>query len=280
MFALRGSLRSLLALTDVLECNGSMTQMSSVNRDSGLWIRKYHRSVPEATRLVCLPHAGGSASFYFPVSRALAPSVEVVAVQYPGRQDRRGESCVDDLPTLVRLVLGELDGWLDRPIALFGHSMGATIAFELARLLEHERGIAVTWLFASGRRAPSRPRAERVHLETDEGLVAELRQLSGTDGSLLDDGELLRMVLPATRADYRAVELYEYEPGPMLSCPVTVFVGDDDPKVTLDEAGAWREHTTGPFDLNVFNGGHFFITAHQHEVLTIIARQLRSGTVG
>jgi surfactin synthase thioesterase subunit len=230
--------------------------------------------------LVCLPHAGGSANFYFPTSRALAPAVEVVAVQYPGRQDRRGEPCVDDLPTLVRLVLGQLDGWLDRPVALFGHSMGATIAFELARMLEHERGVAVTWLFASGRRAPSMRRAERVHLESDEGLIAELRHLSGTAGSLLDDEALLRMFLPATRADYRAAELYEYEPGPALRCPVTVFVGDDDPKVTLDEARAWRDHTTGRFDFNVFKGGHFFISSHQPEVLSIIADQLRSVTTG
>jgi surfactin synthase thioesterase subunit len=241
-----------------------------------MWIRRYHPAPQSPVRLVCLPHAGGSASFYFPVSRALSPAVDVVAVQYPGRQDRRSEPCIEDLPALARAVLGALDGWLDRPIALFGHSMGATVGFELARMLEHERGIQVAWLFVSGRRAPSMPRTERIHLESDDGFIAELRRLSGTDGSVLGDEEMLRMVLPATRSDYRAAELYEYVPGKDLSCPITVFVGDDDPKVTVDEARAWENHTSGAFDFQVFDGGHFYITSHQSKVLKIMSDQLKS----
>lgn len=244
--------------------------------DSNLWIRRYHPAPQSKVRLVCLPHAGGSASFYFPVSRALSPSVEVLAVQYPGRQDRRSEPCIDDLPTLARHVLGALDGWLDRPIALFGHSMGATVGFELACMLEQERGLPVAWLFASARRAPSMQRTERIHLENDAGLIAELRRLSGTDGSVLGDEEMLQMVLPATRADYRAAEMYEYKARPSLTCPITVFVGDDDPKVTVDEARAWRDHTTGAFEFQVFDGGHFYLTSHQSKVLKLMADQLQS----
>jgi surfactin synthase thioesterase subunit len=250
--------------------------MTATQGESGLWIRQYHPAPGAAVRLLCLPHAGGSASFYFPLSRALSPALEVLAVQYPGRQDRRAEPNIEDLPTLARRILGALDGWLDRPLALFGHSMGATVGFELARMLEQERGVAPAWLFASGRRAPSMPRDERIHLESDEGFIKELRRLSGTDGNILGDEEMLRMILPATRADYRAAETYRYQPGPALGCPITAFVGDDDPKVTVEEARAWSAHTTAAFDFHVFDGGHFYLTSHQSELLKIIADQVRS----
>src|SRR5687767_15700848 len=107
--------------------------MSDAN-DDGLWIRQYHPAPGSPIRLVCLPHAGGSASFYFPVSRSLSPEVDVLAVQYPGRQDRRHEPMVADIPALSRLVADELAGWLDKPLALFGHSMGASLAFEVAQI--------------------------------------------------------------------------------------------------------------------------------------------------
>lgn len=245
--------------------------------DNGLWTRRYHPAPDSPVRLVCLPHAGGSASFYFPVSRSLSPAVDVLAVQYPGRQDRRHEPLVPDIPTLSRLVAGELDGWLDRPIAFFGHSMGASVAFEVARILQRERGVEPVRLFVSGRRAPSRTRDERVHQESDEGLIREMRKLAGTAGSILGDEEMLRMILPAIRNDYKAAETYRYEPGPPLSCPVTAFVGADDPKVTVDEARAWGEHTTGDFEFEVFPGGHFYLAAHQAAILDRIRGGLGVG---
>nr|BFE59143.1 alpha/beta fold hydrolase [Dactylosporangium thailandense] len=248
--------------------------MTTPQLDTGLWARTYHPAAAGAPRLVCLPHAGGSASFYFPVSRTLAPAIEVVAIQYPGRQDRRLEPCVPDLPELARLVFQVLRPMTDRPLALFGHSMGASLAFEVARLLEQEAGVVPTRLYASGRRAPSRFRHETVHLLDDAGLLADVKRLSGTDAAILGDEELLRMALPAIRNDYKAAETYKYEPGPLLTCPITVFTGADDPKTTPEEAGAWAEHTTGETELKVFPGGHFFLTRHQGEILGTIRRQV------
>lgn len=224
------------------------------------WIRRFHPAPEAATRLVCFPHAGGSATFYFPVSATLSPGVEVLTVQYPGRQDRRNEPPIGDIPSLADAVFEALRPWLaDRP-ALFGHSMGSIVAFEVARRME-EHGTPPRVLVASGRRAPSRYRGESVHLRDDEGVLAELRKLSGTDPRLLADEELQRMVLPAIRSDYRAIETYRHAAGaPPLSCPITVFVGDDDSQVTLEEAKAWQEHTAGAFDLHVFEGGHFYLT--------------------
>ncbi|RSM82626.1 thioesterase [Amycolatopsis sp. WAC 01375] len=241
------------------------------------WIRRFAPAPDAAVRLVCLPHAGGSAPFYLPVARALAPEVDVLAVQYPGRQDRRGETCVDDLGVLADLVAEQLRPWLDRPFALFGHSLGATLGFEVARRLAADDMVPLA-LFASARRAPSCHRDERVHLADDDDVIAEMRLLSGTSPEVLADEEILRMALPAIRADYRAIETYRYPAGPGLTCPVVVLTGDDDPQVTIAEAEAWRGHTTGPFTMRVFPGGHFYLTGHVAAVLDQVSESLRAAT--
>lgn len=243
--------------------------------DNGLWIRRYHPRPDATVRLVCLPHAGGSASFYFPVSRSMPDFTDVLCVQYPGRQDRRSEPLIDNIPELADRVFAALLPWADRPLALFGHSMGASLAFEVARRFEREKGIVVAALFASGRRAPSAHRHETVHLRDDDGIIAEVKSLSGTDTQLLGDEEVLRMILPSLRADYRAAETYAYESGEPLRCPVVAMVGDDDPKATVEEAAAWERHTQGPFCLRVFPGGHFYLVQHQAEVNKAMADLLR-----
>jgi pyochelin biosynthetic protein PchC len=243
------------------------------------WIRRYHPAPNAPTRLVCLPHAGGAASFFFPVSRALSPAVDVLAVQYPGRQDRRQEPLIDDIRTLADLVAAALTPWLDRPIALFGHSVGATLAFEVALRLERD-GTAPLVLFASGRRAPSRHRDEQIHLADDATLVGELRRLSGTGSQMLSDDELIQMILPAIRSDYKAAETYRYRPGPALRCPLIALTGDADPEVTLDEAGAWREHTSGLFELRVFPGGHFFLNDHATTLTALIRQEMATSVDG
>ncbi|WP_242884843.1 thioesterase II family protein [Actinomadura litoris] len=246
--------------------------MSAPQTTADLWVRRYRRVTDAALRLVCFPHAGGSASFFFPVATALADrGVEVLAVQYPGRQDRRHEKPITDLHRLADAVAetlpAALPGWDGAPTAFFGHSMGAALAFEVARRMERPP----VKLVASGRRAPSRRRAESVHLRDDAGVVAELRALGGTEASLLEDAELLAMLLPAVRGDYAAIETYACAPGAAVDTPITVFVGDDDPHVTLDEARAWREHTTGGFDMHVFEGGHFYLTRSPAETIERLA---------
>ncbi|WP_066368541.1 thioesterase II family protein [Herbidospora mongoliensis] len=246
-----------------------------MNLADDLWIRRFTPAPDAVARLVCLPHAGGSASYYNPVSRAMSPAVEVLAVQYPGRQDRRGEPFVEDISTLADQIHEALRPWTDRPLALFGHSMGAVLAFELTLRMEKE-GLRPLALYASGRRAPSTYRAENVHLRGDAGVISELKRLNGTAGNFLDDDELLRMVLPATRADYRAIETYRCAPGAVVQTPIVALTGDDDPKTTEDEARAWSAHTKGGFDLRVFRGGHFFLNDHAHKINSDIRAHLTS----
>jgi pyochelin biosynthetic protein PchC len=243
-----------------------------------LWTRRFHPAPQARVRLVCFPYAGGSASFYFPLSRALSPAVDVLALQYPGRQDRRAEPTIDDLGELTDQVLAAIEPWDDLPLAFFGHSMGATLAFEVARKLERKTGTVLVNLFASGRRAPSRLRNEDVHLRDDAALVRDLRRLNGTDARILADEELLRTILSALRSDYKAIENYRFQPGPPLNCPITVLVGDRDPVTTIDEARSWQEHTAAECDLNVLPGGHFYLINKQEEVIDIVSRSLRRTT--
>lgn len=239
-----------------------------------LWLRSFHQAAPGAPRLLCLPHAGGSASFYFPVSDALSPAVDVLAAQYPGRQDRLAETPAESVQELAHGVFRALDEGDGTPLALFGHSMGALVAFELARLLE-SAGRPPAAVFLSGRRGPSVHRDETVHKGGDAWLIEEVGKLDGTDAALFQDKELLEMILPALRADYRAVETYRRAPGPRLNCPFVVLTGDADPRVTPEEARIWGQETDGPFELHVYPGGHFYLVAQQQAVVARIEAALR-----
>jgi pyochelin biosynthetic protein PchC len=254
-----------------------MTQPSA---DPDKWIRRFHRAPDCDVRLVCFPHAGGSASFFFPVSARLSPAVEVCAVQYPGRQDRRTEPNIDSIPALADAIVPVVRTLADRPLAFFGHSMGAVLAFEVALRLERGGAAPLVRLYASGRRAPSCYRAETVHRLSDQEIVAELRKLSGTSSDLLGDPETLEMILPAIKNDYRAIETYRPVPGQTVGCPILVLVGDRDPRVTTDEAKAWAEHSTGPFDMRVFPGGHFYLIDHSEEIIRLISADLADTPLG
>lgn len=243
--------------------------MSQSTANDNLWCRRYHPARNATARLICLPHAGGSAPFFMPVSTALSPAVDVVAMQLPGRQDRRTEQPIGDMAVLADRIYDILRRQPPLPVTFFGHSMGAIAAFEVIRRLEAD-GQAAVRLFASGRRAPSTYRDDNVHLRDDAGILAELRKLSGTASSLLGDDELMRAALPALRADYRATETYRCDADITVSCPITVLTGDRDPKTTLDEAKTWEQHTTGAFDLQVYPGGHFFLTDHVDEIIKLL----------
>ncbi|MEU4338067.1 alpha/beta fold hydrolase [Micromonospora lupini] len=251
-----------------------MTRLPHAGPLTDPWLQRFRPRDDAALRLVCFPHAGGSASFYHPLSAALPEQVEVVAVQYPGRQERRHEQPLDTIADLADEAFRALRHWADRPLALFGHSMGAVIAFEVARRLEQHLDVSPAMLYASGRRAPSRVRHTTVHLRSDDGIITELRRLSGTDTTLLADPEVVRMIMPAVRGDYTAIERYRAQGDASVRCPITVLTGRDDPQTTADEAAAWRGHTTADTTVTTFPGGHFFIMSHQDAVLAELRSSL------
>lgn len=247
--------------------------MPSHASDVGRWIRKYSQCPEGAPQLICFPHAGGSATSYLAFSQALRPAVQVAAVQYPGRQERQHEPHFLSITALAEQIAAVLRESVAPPFSFFGHSMGAVVAFEVARRLQ-QTGDSPQWLFASGRRAPSRKRPPLIFDDSD--VVSQLRLLGGTDPRFLRDKELLATILPVVRHDYLAVERYEWLPGTPLTCPITALIGDSDPHSTVEEASAWAEHSTGPFDLCVFSGGHFFLDAHSAAVTRTILAALGS----
>ena len=255
--------------------------MADLDDPFDLWFRRFRPAPGSQAQLFCLPHAGGSASFFAPFARLLAPSVEVVAVQYPGRQDRRAEPLIEDLHELADQVSGLLVSYLDRapgrPFALFGHSLGAALAFEVVRRLE-AAGLRPAGLIASGRRSPLVHREEDVHTRDDDGLLAEMRRLSGTEMELLDDAEFLQLILPVMRNDYRAIERYRYAGDGPVRTPISVLVGDADPRVSRSDAEAWQGLTSGSFHLRSFPGGHFYLNSQQSQVTQAVLESLRTFT--
>lgn len=242
--------------------------------DGSPWFRNYRPAPQAPVRLFALPHAGGSASYFHPLATVLSPAVDVHGVQYPGRQDRRsepGETSLERLADRVTAELLRLDD--DRPYALFGHSMGAMLAFEVARRTE-AAGQGPAHLFVSGRPAPCQDSYEAWFPRTDEEVVEELRALNATDDGLLDDPEVRRMLLPPLRTDYRAVREYRFRPGPPLRTSITALTGDDDHMAQVGAVDAWRTHTDAGFELWVLPGGHFFLSDRLEEVAAAVTDAL------
>jgi pyochelin biosynthetic protein PchC len=234
-----------------------------------VWFRRFHAADVGAPRLLCFPHAGAAAGTYRRLSAALSPYVEVTAVQYPGRQDRRTEPVRTDLGELAGLIRAELAGPGGTP-AFFGHSMGAIVAFEVARGLSTPPPV----LFAAARRAPSRGRQERTHPMSDQEIRSELVRLGGTDARLLDSRAFGRTVLPVLRGDYEAIDTYRYRSGAPLACPVVVLAGKDDPLTPVADARAWHRHAAAGGDTHLFAGGHFFLDEHRSRIAEIVLDRL------
>ncbi|MFB7612628.1 thioesterase II family protein [Streptomyces gardneri] len=242
------------------------------------WLRRFGgvaQKEPEGgVRLVCFPHAGGAASSYVPLSRLLSPAVDVLAVQYPGRQDRHRERPIESVTRLAELVADALDTVDDRPYAFFGHSMGAVVAYETARTLSARSAPGPLRLFLSGRAAPEPRPQDADRMTSDADVIAAIRMLGGTGVGVLDDPELMEMALPALRADYRAIGSYAWEPGPPLDCPITALVGDADPVAPVASVAAWSGFTDADSDLRVFPGGHFYLDGRTEEIGDVITAAL------
>lgn len=252
-----------------------MSSSIPVGTTCGGWIRRYRHVPSPRLRLVCFAHAGGSAAAFRAWPGLLPHDVELLAVQYPGRQDRFGKPCVDSMEPMADAVVASLIPFLDRPVAFFGHSLGAAVAYEVALRVERAHGTAPTHLFVSGRSAPSRPRPSReLHRLDDDGLLAELSALGGMDREVLADRDLRPLVLPALRADVRIAETYRAEAGSRTGAPVTAYHGDTDPSVVPADVHAWSEHTTADFTARPFEGGHFYLKDRTPELVADVAARL------
>jgi surfactin synthase thioesterase subunit len=245
----------------------------------GSWLRNAEARPHAAARLVCFPHAGGSAGAYVSWQLLMSAAVEVHAVQYPGRADRLDEDIIDDAATLVRRVLPHLIPLFDRPVALFGHSMGALVAYEAARALE-ARGTAPVHLFVSGSRAADDRAGPWLSRLDDQALVGELAKMGGTEGELLADPEMRELIMPYVRGDIRLADNYRHEPYPPLSVPITSLVGDADHLVSPEQADRWAKLTSAPFGRRVLPGDHFYLIPALGDVIAEIEARLAMADSG
>jgi medium-chain acyl-[acyl-carrier-protein] hydrolase len=220
---------------------------------------------------MCFPHAGGAASAFADWHAWMPTGIEVRPVQLPGRWNRIAEEPFTSVRDIVE-ALGEfIPPLLDRPFALFGHSMGALVAFEVCRYLRRHGLPAPVHLFVAGRRAPHLPETDGLSASLPQAEFLErLRKLDGIPEKVLESPELIEVLMPALRADVAACEAYRYVPEAPLGCPIMVVGGSSDPETAGERLEAWRTHTSKAFAVRVFPGGHFFLKTQPADILCAI----------
>ena len=248
---------------------------SVMNRTHDSPLLAGHKLNPRAIlRLFCFPYGGSAARAYRPWTQGLPPGIDVCAIQLPGRGNRLREPPIAKMSQAVELVGKEIVTLLDRPYAFFGHSMGAILAFEVARLLRRSGHQSPTHLFVSGHQAPQIPNTEPFTYNLpDAEFIEELQRLNGTPLEVLEHPDMMRMMLPLLRADFESIQTYSYKHEPPLECPITALGGLLDPEISRETLEPWREQTVAAFNLQMFPGDHFFLHTEQANVLRVIAKE-------
>ena len=228
-------------------------------------------------RLFCFHHAGGSATLFHHWRDQLPPHVELWVARLPGRGDRAAEPPFKRMVPLVQQMTEDLAPFLSEPFAFFGHSMGASIAFETARLLRRRYCVQPLRLLASSCQAPQRLQfALPTYDLPDAEFIERLRGLNGTPQALFDDRRVLSMMLPMIRADVELLQTYEYLADAPLDCPITVIGGLRDEVVKLAGLMAWRRQTSAQTVLHLLPGDHFYLNSHQQLMLELLAAELNA----
>lgn len=239
------------------------------------WFPNAHAGLRVALKLFCLPYAGGTSAIYRRWAGLLPPTVQVIPVELPGRGARLKEPPYVSMPALINDLGDAMAPLLDTPFAFFGHSMGAIIAFELARSMRRRYGRQPEALFPSGRRAPQSPRTEPItyNLPKDE-FIEELERIGGTPKEVLEHAELMDVMIPLVRADFELVQTYEYIADVPLRCPIIAYVGLDDDEETRDLLSRWKEQTSSQFKLHTLAGDHFFLQQSESLLLKLLSQEL------
>lgn len=236
------------------------------------WYRVLNPRPNAAKRLIIAPHAGGGPAYYRDWPNHLPESIEVVVIQLPGRANRWKEPVFHRIEPLLAALIPQLQPLLDRPVTLFGHSLGALIAFELA-LQWSSTNQAIAGLIVAGAAGPQFPRTRTpLYSLTDAALRTELARLGGTPTDLQGNDELFELFLPTLRADLEVLEHYDHHSGPVLNLPMLICGGHADAWATIDQLLGWTEFTNAPCDVQLYSGGHFFVHEQRNRILAEIQR--------
>ena len=225
-------------------------------------------------RLFCFAHAGGGASAFRRWQALLPANIQVCAIQLPGRENRFGEAPWTELAALAEHLSVLLRPYTAFPYAFFGHSLGAKLAFAVAREVRRSKQSLPCCFFASGSRAPHLPESRPLHQLPDECFIEELRRYGVTPAAILDNRELMDLYMPLLRADFRLDETWLCREELPLECPIFVFGGEDDVEAGPEELAAWQMHTRFPCAPRLFPGGHFFLHDAEFLLLTELRAQL------
>lgn len=240
------------------------------------WISRRLPQTQSRLRLFCFPYAGGGAPVFRSWPDKLPEGVELCAIQLPGRGPRLMETPFSNMAALVSALTDEILPFFDKPFALFGHSMGAWIGFELARSLQSTHGIEPLHLFVSGARAPQVPsRAVPLHNLSEAEFIEALGTLKGTPKEVLEHPELMQLMIPILRADFEVCETYAFREGAVLNCPITAFGGLQDRRLLRSDLKAWGEQTAAHFSMQMFPGDHFFLHTSQALLLPKLGAELK-----
>ena len=240
-----------------------MSTSSEISRNVPAWVKWMAGESRESSeqvrlRLFCFPYAGGSASVYREWYSAFPPEIELLPIQMPGRENRWSEEPINRMSTLVERLATDLHPLMNLPFAFFGHSMGAIVAFELARQVRRWTGESPIHLLISGARAPQIPDPDPpISGLPDAAFLHQLIRLNGFPAEVIGNKEFLQAILPSLRADVTLCETYFPAPGPLLNLPITAYGGYQDSRVPPFHVAAWRAQTTGRFRLHFFPGDHF-----------------------
>lgn len=228
------------------------------------------------TVMICFPFAGGGASAYINWTNKIDKSVSLCPVQLPGREELFAEPAFTSMKEAVAALMIPIAALAEeKSIILFGHSMGARIAYEVAKALQ-KKGVYVKYLFVSGSPTPDVPEALPIYNLDDEEFVEGLKRFDGTPKEILENREILSVFLPMLRADFTLIDTYCESEVTVLKCPIMSFGGDSDNDAKPEEVREWGKYTNTRFDYKIYPGGHFFIKEHEDNLLRTINQAINS----
>ncbi len=232
------------------------------------WLQGFHPVAAPRRTLVCFPYAGAGASVFRDWAPEAGPDTELLAVRLPGRENRIGEPPLSRVADAVPAILAALEPLGDRPLILFGHSLGAALAYATARALV-ARGTPPALLALSGRRAPHLPsRRPPSHGLDDAAFRARLVALGGTPPEVLACDELMELMLPTLRADFAMSDTFHEDDPPPLPVPMLAFAGAEDAEAKAAEVAGWMRLAGAGFTLRTLPGGHFFLHEHRASIVS------------
>jgi medium-chain acyl-[acyl-carrier-protein] hydrolase len=240
------------------------------------WLDSMSRNPGAELRLFCFPYAGGSTAIFSSWWKSLPSFVQVVPIQLPGRGNRLQEQPWRRIDQLADAITEDLlPVFEEKVFAFYGHSMGAVLSFEVAKRLARRNAVQPEFLIISGRRAPHIPDDDPPTYKLPrEEFIEDLKRLNGTPIEVFESAELMELLEPVLRADFEAIETYQYSPSPPLECPFVLMGGVDDTEVKREFIEGWRIHTTSVCSMNMFPGGHFFLNSHKEQFLKFLSKTL------